>query len=732
MGRPSRPARAGRPVDASPAARAMWPLALMLFAAAITHTAAAGAADSDSPPLHEVVITATRIEADPFNIPAAISSVSAEQLRNDALGVNLADDMSTVPGLLARNRNNYAQDQQISIRGIGANSAFGIRGVRVYQDGIPATGPDGQGQVSQFNLDSASRVEILRGPFSALYGNSSGGVIQLFTATGHGPLQVRTGVAYGSFDNLRASVNALGSVGALGYNLDYSHFQVDGYREHSAAKNDSFNGKLNYSFNDANRLALIANVVSRPNAQDPLGLTTAEFAADPESTDSAATRFNTRKSLQQQQAGLVYDWDINDSQSVRVLGYGGHRIVQQFLSIPANTQLAAGSAGGVVALNRQYGGADARWSWKGDLIERPMSWVVGVSYDNQNELRRGYNNFLGPAANPTLGVQGTLRRNENNIVHNIDEYAQGTWDFASMWSIMVGVRRSDVKFDSHDHYIALPGNRDDSGEVTFGATSPVGGLVFKPTDWLRAYASFGQGFQTPLGSELAYRPDGQAGLNFDLRPARSNNTELGVKIDIDPDITAEFAVFQAQTRNEIVVDTNIGGRSTYQNSGRTRRQGVEYSLNYRIAPEWRFQLAYTYVNAYYGDAYLTCVAAPCATPTVRVAAGNRLPGVPKHNVYAQLHWGEELGWHASASAQYITDVAVDDVNDVYAPAYTVAGLDGGYGIELNRFKVNAFLRINNLLNRRYVGSVIVDDGNGRYFEPGPGFNVLGGFSVTMK
>src|SRR5882724_9204646 len=193
-------------------------IGLLMFATGV-QAAAAGAYDSDSPPLHEVVITATRIEADPFNIPAAISSVSAEQLRNDALGVNLADDMSTVPGLLARNRNNYAQDQQISIRGIGANSAFGIRGVRVYQDGIPATGPDGQGQVSQFNLDSASRVEILRGPFSALYGNSSGGVIQLITATGNGPLQLRSGVAYGSFDNFRASLNARGSVGPLGYNL---------------------------------------------------------------------------------------------------------------------------------------------------------------------------------------------------------------------------------------------------------------------------------------------------------------------------------------------------------------------------------------------------------------------------------------------------------------------------------------------------------------------------------
>jgi iron complex outermembrane receptor protein len=700
-------------------------IALVLCATGAQAVAATPA--DDSPPLHEVVITAARIEADPFNIPAAISSVSAEQLRNDALGVNLADDILTVPGLLARNRNNYAQDQQISIRGIGANSAFGIRGVRVYQDGIPATGPDGQGQVSQFNLDSASRVEILRGPFSALYGNSSGGVIQLFTATGNGPLKLRSAVAYGSFDNLRASLNALGSVGDLGYNLDFSHFQVDGFRDHSAAKNDSFNGKLNYSFNDANKLALIANIVARPNAQDPLGLTPQEFAADPDSTDPAATRFNTRKSLQQQQVGLIYDLSINDQQSVRVLGYGGHRIVQQFLSIPSATQAAPGSAGGVVGLNRQYGGADARWSWQGDLIDRPMNWVVGVSYDNQNELRRGYNNFVGP----TLGVQGLIRRNENNIVHNIDEYTQGSWDFASMWSLMVGVRRSDVKFTSNDHYITAT-NGNDSGGISYGATSPVAGLTFKPADWVRLYASFGQGFQTPLGSELAYRPDGTSGLNFDLRPARSNNTEFGVKIDIATDVTAEFAVFQALTRQEIVVDTNIGGRSTYQNSGRTRRQGAEYSLNYRIAPEWRFQLAYTYVDAHYSDAYRTCVAAPCAVPTVLVGAGNRLPGVPKNDVYAQLRWGETLGWHASASAQYVSNVAVNDVNSVFAPAYAVAGLDGGYGVEWNRFKVNAFLRINNLLNRRYVGSVIVDDGNSRYFEPGPGFNILGGFSVAMQ
>jgi iron complex outermembrane receptor protein len=380
----------------------------------------------------------------------------------------------------------------------------------------------------------------------------------------------------------------------------------------------------------------------------------------------------------------------------------------------------ANNSGGVIDLDRHFGGVDARWSWQGMLAERPMTWVVGMNYDRQNELRQGYNNFLGT----TLGVQGALRRNENNIVRDLDEYVQGTWDFAQLWSVMVGVRRSDVNFDSQDHYfVGL--NPDDSGAVSYGATSPVAGVVFKPQDWLRVYASYGQGFQTPLGSELAYRPDGGTGLNLNLRPARSNNAEIGMKLAIDPNITAELAVFQAQTHDEIVVATNSGGRSTYQNSGRTRRRGVEYSLNYRLAPDWRFQLAYTYVNAYYSDAYLTCLAAPCPKPSALVAAGNRLPGVPKNNVYAALRWGADLGWHASVSGQYTTNVAADDTNLSFARPYALLGVNGGYGVDLNQFRMSAFLRINNLLNRRYVGSVIVDDGNGRYFEPGPGFNILG-------
>jgi iron complex outermembrane receptor protein len=288
-----------------------------------------------------------------------------------------------------------------------------------------------------------------------------------------------------------------------------------------------------------------------------------------------------------------------------------------------------------------------------------------------------------------------------------------------------------VSFRSDDHYITAT-NGDDSGAATYTATLPVAGLLYKARAWLNLYASYGQGFQTPVGSELAYRADGHTGLNLALEPASSHATELGVKIQVAPSVRAEVAVFQALTRNEIVVDTNIGGRATYQNGGHTRRRGAETSLDYSFAPNWRLQFAYTYVDAAYRDDYLTCLAAPCAVPTSRVAAGNRLPGLPKNNAYANVRWGSAMGWHADISGQYISNVAANDMNSVYAPAYAVFGVGGGYAAERRRVGGSVFLRVNNLANRRYVGSVIVDDGNGRYFEPGPGLNLLLGFTVDVR
>ena len=713
-------------MKASPPSRTAFPLAA-LGALAIAGAALPGPARAAAPPtLSGVVITATRIATPAFDVPATIFSVPGAQLRSDSLGVNFADAAQGVPGLLARNQYNYAQDQQISIRGIGAGSAFGVRGVRIYQDGIPQSGPGGQGEISQFNLGSASRVEVLEGPFSALYGNSSGGVIQLFTARGTAPGTVRADIGFGSFGAVRAGVDAEDAVGRLDYNLDFTHFSWQGFRPHQSARSESFNGKVDYTFSRHERLTFIANVISRPGSNDAQGLTAAQFAANPDQTSAAAIAFNTRKSLEQQEAGLIYHLGLTAHQSLRLMGYYGHRTVLQFLSIPVGAQRAPTSAGAVIALDRGFGGGNARWTWQGLVAGRKVSWVTGLSFNKANELRRGYDNFIGS----TLGVEGAMRENENNVDWNFDEYTQASWNFAPRWTLTAGVRHSEVRFVTVDNLIT-PVTGNGSGAVTYTATSPVAGILYALRPWVHLYASFGQGFQTPISSELAYRLNGQPGLNFALRPARSNNGEIGAKFQVGRKLSGGIAAFLTHTNDEIVVVSNLGGRSTYQNAGRTRRSGVQASLDYHFAPDWEAQFAYTYIDAIYIDAYRTCTTIPCAVPNVVVPVGNRLPGIPRNDAYAKLNWGGALGWHASVSGQYMGAIPVNSLNSQYAGAYPVFNVTGGYRGKIWSDPANVFVRINNVLNRRYVGAVIVGAAGGGFFEPAPGANVFAGFTVSL-
>jgi iron complex outermembrane receptor protein len=664
-------------------------------------------------PLPDIVVTATRTEQSSFNVPASIDSITIGDAP-DTLGVNPSEFLDGVPGLLARDRQNYAQDEQISIRGFGARSTFGVRGVRLYTDGIPATMPDGQGQVSHFNLDSADRIEVLRGPFSALYGNSSGGVIQLFTADGTDPTEIKTGIAGASYDTWRASVNARGVSGLADYNLDFTHFQTDGYRDHSAAQRESGNGKVNIKIGDGGKLTLLLNTVNLPGAQDPLGLTRQQFEDDPRQASPVAETFNTRKAVQQSQGGAIYEQQFGGGNTLRVMGYYGQRNVTQYLAIPVATQGNPLHSGGVVDLDGEYGGTDVRWIWKGELAGRSFEVAAGVNYDRQDQGRKGYENFVGDV----LGVRGALRRNEDDTVFDFDQYAQATWDFAEAWSLTAGVRHSEVHFNSDDHYVT-DSNPNDSGHVDYSATTPVAGLMWRASDIAHFYASFGKGFETPTFNELAYRADGGAGLAFDLVPAESRNGEIGMKLRPTRAIDINVALFRADTDNELSIATNSGGRTTYQNIGKARRQGAEFGLNGQITDDWRLQLGFTWLEATFRSDFLACPGTPCTTP-VLVPGGAKIPGVPSKDFFAALRWGHDIGWRASVKGDFLGSVPVNDVNTDSAPSYFVLGVDVGYGFNLSSGQLRTFFSIDNAFDRNYVGSVIVNDGNGRYFEPAPG------------
>jgi iron complex outermembrane recepter protein len=689
------------------------PVLVMAWTACAAEAPPADAPSDGNASLPEVVVTATRTDQPAFDVAASIDAVRIDDVP-DTAGVNPSEYLAAIPGVVARDRQNYAQDEQISIRGFGARSTFGVRGVRLYTDGIPATMPDGQGQVSHFNLDSADRIEVLRGPFSALYGNSSGGVIQVFTADGTDPSQVDLSTTLASYGTWRASANARGVSGAFDYNLDVTHFQTDGYRDHSGAQRESGNAKLRWKVGDSGTLTVLANTLALPGAQDPLGLTHAQFDADPTQVAASAIQFDTRKSVHQSQGGAIWEQDLGDGNGLRVLGYYGNRGVEQYLSVPASAQANPLHSGGVVDLDSDYGGTDARWTWSGEFAGRPFEVATGFAWDRQAQARRGYENFVGDL----LGVRGALRRDEYDTVTDFDQYAQATWRLTDAWSLTAGLRHSRVRFDSRDHYVT-GGNPDDSGRVAYGATTPVAGVVWRASEAVHAYASWGRAFETPTFSELGYRADGGAGLAFGLVPARSRNSELGLKLRPARGIEANVAVFRADTRDELAVATSSGGRTTYQNIGRARREGAEASLSLHAGDAWQLQFAYTVLDATFRSPFLTCTGTPCTIPDTPVGAGTRIPGIPRSDLHVALRHGGDVGWRAGAQVDYVGAVPVNDLGTDAAPSYAVAAVDAGYGVLLASGHLRAFARIDNLFDRRHAGSVIVNDANGRYFEPAP-------------
>ena len=674
-----------------------------------------------------VTVTSTRTNQAAFDIPASVNVVSAADVRDARAQVNISESLGAVPGVFAKDRQNYAQDVQLSMRGFGARSTFGLRGIRVYVDGIPATLPDGQGQITNVDLNSVQRIEVLRGPFSALYGNSSGGVLQVFTETGAGRPTLEAGVAGGSNGLQRESLKASGANGSLGYVLSASHFATDGWRDHSAAQRDLGNAKLTYAWGDSDDVSLIVNAVSLPSAQDPLGLTRAEYTANPRGVDASAITFNTRKSTSQTQGGATWEHRFDATSRLAWTTYTGHRSATQFQAIPVATQGNPLNPGGVIQLGRDYSGNDVHLSHTALRGDQSLTLVAGVSYDTLQEHRQGYENFVGSVP----GVQGALRRDERNDVDSLDPYAQLAWSPGKAWEIDLGVRRSDVTFRSHDAYVTAS-NPDDSGRADYRATLPVLGLLYKPDGWLRLYATAAKGFETPTLNELAYRADGQSGLNLGLQPSHSRSFEVGAKADLPAAGEIDLALFESDTSDEIVTLTNVGGRSTYQNGGRTRRTGVELSWSAELPAHLHWTAAVATLSARYRDGFMTCAATPCTAPNLAIAAGNRIPGTSPVNAFAELAWRPTNAWSAGVDIHTVGRVMVNDANSDAAAGYSTIGTHLKYLATWQAWKLGAFARVDNVFDRQYAGSVIVNEGNARYFEPALRRTWLAGASAAYS
>lgn len=649
------------------------------------------------------VVTGSRSVSRSFDLPYSVDSISREQISDGQLGINASEALARVPGLVVQNRQNYAQDLQISSRGFGARSAFGVRGIKLIADGIPASTPDGQGQAATFNLDTAERIEVLRGPAATLYGSNAGGVIQMFSRNGEGPPRIGAETLFGSDGLNKNHLSAEGAVDGAGFVLDASRMDTDGYRDHSSARRDQTFAKLNVEPDDDSKLALIYSSLEQNGTQDPLGQKWADYKADPRSVTSNALTYNTRKSIDHQQLGMNYERYIGDA-TLQVNAYTGRRSVIQYLSIPKGVP-SNERGGGVVQFDRKFYGAGVRWMQPIASVPGELMIITGLDFDQSEDSRHGYKNYNGN----TLGVKGELRRNEIDTARSLDPYIQANWAI-DRWTLQAGLRHSTMELDVDDQFLS---NGDASGSKTYQKNTPSMSVMYAFTPDLHGYVSAGKGFETPTQAELAYAPGDVEGFNFGLKPAESTQYEVGLKAQINNSTRVNAAVFQITTDDELVVTAAKDGRTSYQNAGRTLRRGFELGIESQLSEQWSANLAYTRLQATYDSDF--------SNNSKTIDKGNYLPGVPQTLLFAELNWKPRDWLSTAVEGMYRSKIYVEDTNqERAAPGYSVFNWRARFEQKVEHWTFHQTLRLDNLLDRQYVGSVIVGDSNQRYYEAAPG------------
>ena len=543
--------------------------------------------------LPTIKVEATRTDTTSMETPASIFRI--DMPKNDqSAQVNLTEVVKGIPSVQLRNRENYAQDLQLSMRGFGARSTFGVRGIRLYTDGIPATMPDGQGQTSNIDLSSLSHLEVLTGPFSSLYGNSSGGVVLATTKEGQGKDSIEMSYAGGSHNKNRAGLVLQGGAknqNEPSYVISSSYFDTDGYRDHSRAEKVLNNAKLTWNLDDGSKINWVTNYV-KIHADDPQGLNRTQWQQNPRQVNDVNNVYNVRKDIEQTQTGVTWSKPMNDQHELYAMAYFGNRQVTQYQSIPQSAQVNPNHAGGVIDFERNYYGADFRWTGKELLPNTTFS--AGFAVDTMDEDRQGYENFNLVNGKPSYGLKGALRRDENNTLWNVDPYLQASWSFLPTMRLDTGVRYSNVHYKSKDHYLS---NGNDSDKTDYNKVLPSAALSWQILPELLAYTSYAKGFETPTFTEMAYNADSKiTGFNFGLKPSQSDNYEIGLKSQNQLG-NFTLAVFQSSTKDDIVSAGTSNGRSTFRNADKTLRKGVEFAWNKKLWKDLEMNTSYGYLDA---------------------------------------------------------------------------------------------------------------------------------------
>ncbi|MDO3384076.1 TonB-dependent receptor family protein [Gilvimarinus algae] len=643
-----------------------------------------------------VIVTANR-EPQPWRLSSGAVDVVSETAQLPGFRFDSAELLAGLPGVQADSRSNFAQDTRISLRGFGARSAFGVRGINMRVDEIPLTMPDGQSQTSSIALDTVASAEVLRGPLAVLYGNGAGGVIAFRTEA---PKSSRLGLLASAGDARQRRYRVRGEWAGerAAARVQASQFTTDGFRDHSSAERNQFTGQWFYRSDTGMALVARADISRDPHTEDPQGLTYEQWLADDTQVHPVAERFDPRKSIDHRQVSVSASQPTAWG-SWQLAGWAGERSIEQFLSFPGDGE---NDNGAVIDLARDFSGINGRLSRHFGSLE----WSAGFELAQMQDRRLGLVN--------DLGERGALKRDELGEVSNRDVYTGLAWQPLPAWRFQAGARFNSVLFDVRDDYITDT-NPDDSGRREYSEPSYALGASYGKGDW-RLYASAGEGFETPTLTELAYRNEG-TGLNLELDSSRNRQAELGWRSETEA-LVASVTGFVVASRDELVVDQSEGGRTTYRNGAETRREGLEVLLDWSLHEQWNWRLGATLLKARY---------------TAGPYRGNRLPGVAQETLYSKLDWsvaGERL--MLTLATQYRGDIASGDDNLEVVPGALTWDLAAQSRYRWGATGLSLWAKLVNVTDKKYVGSVIVNQSRGRTIEPAPGRQINVGIELIRQ
>ncbi|HTF95940.1 MAG TPA: TonB-dependent receptor [Cellvibrio sp.] len=613
-----------------------------------------------------------------------------------------ADLLTAIPGVQVDSRTNYAQDTRISLRGFGARSAFGVRGIDLLVDGIPMSTPDGQGQLSSVMLDSISGVYVLRGPLSSLYGNSSGGVIALQTSA---PEANKISIAASNGDKGLERYHLQGDWRYNKFALrgQFADTTVASDRPHSRAEREQIAVQGFYTADNNVDLIIKHERSDDPVLQDPLGLTPQQWELDPWQKNSIAETFNTRKSVTHEQTSI----SLREQQGATRWQTGlwqGERDVIQHLGFTGD---AIAGSGGVVDIARDFAGANATFSHSVTLYSVPFELNIGAEIAQMEDHRRGFVN--------NEGIAGDMRRNESGEVNSRDLYSLIQLDPVTQLRLYAGARRTWLDVDVRDYFI-VPGNPDDSGERDYREESHVFGASYEfVNDW-SLFASIGRGYETPTLTEMAYKAN-ETGLNTQLAAAINHQQQWGVSYQSMRNLQMSLTHFRIDTENEIVVDQSVGGRTSFRNAAETKREGVELFARGIVNDHWQWQASAQVMDADYSAGQW---------------AGKQIPGVAREQYQLGVEWrplASDL-LQVNLLTQQRSRIFTADSNLVAAPAFHTLDLAIQGEYTWQSWGLDWWLKLANVDDREYVGSVVVNQSNGRAFEPAMGRNLMVGLKIN--